>query len=113
MDNFFKSGGCKEKWVHCQVLAEDEDPDWTGNVPSVIDCFQSLEGTCSGIMEAATNITVSALVTKAGRRELTISSGAGMTLPTQEQIPAPNHVSISKCLQVVHHANNNEICTAI
>lgn len=37
-----RPGGCREKLAACQKLAEAEDPDWRGNVPSVIKCFDSI-----------------------------------------------------------------------
>ncbi|KFY09286.1 hypothetical protein V491_08278 [Pseudogymnoascus sp. VKM F-3775] len=37
-----RPGGCREKLAACQKLAEAEDPDWRGNVPSVIKCFDGI-----------------------------------------------------------------------
>lgn len=37
-----RPGGCREKLAACQKLAEAEDPDWRGNVPSVIKCFDDI-----------------------------------------------------------------------
>ena len=42
MDAWFKAGGCKERTIKCQKLAEKDDPDWRGNVPSVVDIFKSI-----------------------------------------------------------------------
>ncbi|KAH7420101.1 serine carboxypeptidase [Cadophora sp. MPI-SDFR-AT-0126] len=57
MDAWFKPGGCKERWVRCQKIADEDDPDWRGNVPSVVECFDEAAKDCSSIMNAATNIT--------------------------------------------------------
>lgn len=38
-----RPGGCREKMAACQKLAEAEDPNWGGNVPSVIKCFDDIE----------------------------------------------------------------------
>lgn len=42
VDEYERPGGCREKLAACQKLAEAEDPDWRGNVPSVIKCFDDI-----------------------------------------------------------------------
>ena len=59
MDQWYRPGGCKEKMRACQKIAEEEDPNWKGNVPSVTECFDALKGRCISIMDAADGIKVS------------------------------------------------------
>lgn len=45
-DRWYKPGGCREKLIKCQTQAKEEDPDWQGNVPSVIKCFKDFDSSC-------------------------------------------------------------------
>ncbi|KFY93110.1 hypothetical protein V498_04554 [Pseudogymnoascus sp. VKM F-4517 (FW-2822)] len=46
-----RPGGCREKLAACQKLAEAEDPDWRGNVPSVIKCFDDIHNEACASMD--------------------------------------------------------------
>ena len=59
MDAWFKPGGCKERTIECQKLAEKDDPDWRGNVPSVVKCFEDVAKDCMSIEDIFKSITVS------------------------------------------------------
>jgi hypothetical protein len=48
-DEWYKSGGCRERLLKCQNQAKEEDPDWRGNVPSVIKCFKEFDSLCNVI----------------------------------------------------------------
>jgi hypothetical protein len=55
-----KPGGCREKLAACQKLAEAEDPDWRGNVPSVIKCFDDIHKVdCASMDTFEQTLTVS------------------------------------------------------
>ncbi|KAH9203642.1 putative lysosomal protective protein precursor [Leptodontidium sp. 2 PMI_412] len=53
MYQWSKPGGCKEKLLKCQKQAEEEDPNWQGDIPSVIECFQDLQKSCPRMEEFA------------------------------------------------------------
>ena len=48
-DQWYGSGGCRERLLKCQNQAREEDPDWRGNVPSVIKCFKEFDKLCMTI----------------------------------------------------------------
>ncbi|KAL5351072.1 hypothetical protein ACLOAV_004647 [Pseudogymnoascus australis] len=53
-----RPGGCREKLAACQKLAKAEDPDWRGNVPSVIKCFDDIQkGECASMEGVGESIT--------------------------------------------------------
>ncbi|RDW62504.1 hypothetical protein BP5796_10806 [Coleophoma crateriformis] len=57
MDQWHKPGGCKDQLLLCQQRAQDEDPQWQGDNPSVIKCFLDFEDICMNVAKAGTNIT--------------------------------------------------------
>ena len=52
-DGWFKPGGCRDQLLKCQKQAKEEDPDWRGNVPSVIKCFRDFGSSCVTIDDIA------------------------------------------------------------
>lgn len=53
MDQWHKSGGCTEQLIQCQKQARENDPDWQGNIPSVVKCFKDLKGVCPTLDEVS------------------------------------------------------------
>lgn len=58
MDQWYKPGGCREKLIKCQEHAQELDPDWIGNVPSVSQCFVDYEENCTTVKSSAMEIEV-------------------------------------------------------
>jgi hypothetical protein len=58
MNQWYKPGGCKERMMVCQKKAREEDPDWRGNLPSVMKCFEDLYDMCVSIADAESGINV-------------------------------------------------------
>jgi len=54
MGQWYRPSGCKEQLIKCQKQARESDPDWRGNVPSVVKCFKDLNSTCPTLHEVST-----------------------------------------------------------
>ena len=59
MDQWGRSGGCKERLDKCQQQARREDPDWKGTSPSAVNCFKELETDCITMEKAVNSVNVS------------------------------------------------------
>jgi hypothetical protein len=51
MDRWYEPGGCRDRLLECQKQAKEDDPNWQGDVPSVIKCFKEFDGLCKTIEE--------------------------------------------------------------
>jgi hypothetical protein len=38
-----KPGGCSDQVGACQKNATEQDPNWQGDIPSVIECFKKMD----------------------------------------------------------------------